>query len=66
MNNITKIATELLRRWLHNWFFVRLVLIAINLSKQKALDADTTAIQQINLTANLDRAGNSTIFVNML
>ena len=32
------------------------------LSKQQSLDADPTAIQQINFTANLDRAGNTTIF----
>ena len=33
-------------------------MIAIDLSKQ-ALDADSRAIQQINFTANLDRAGNT-------
>ena len=33
-------------------------MIAIELSKQQALDADPKAIQQINFTANLDRAGN--------
>ena len=32
-------------------------MIAVDLSKQQALDADPTAIQQINFTANLDRAG---------
>ena len=37
-------------------------MIAIDLSKQQALDADPTAIQQINFTANLDRAGNTTMF----
>ena len=37
-------------------------MIAIDLSKQQALDADPTAIQQINFTANLDRAGNATMF----
>ena len=37
-------------------------LIAIDLSKQQALDADPRAIQQINFTGNLDRAGNTTIF----
>ena len=36
--------------------------IAINLSKQQALDADPRAIQQINFTANLDKAGNTTMF----
>ena len=37
-------------------------LIAIDLSKQQALDADPRAIQQINSTANLDRAVNTRIF----
>ena len=37
-------------------------MIAINLSKQQALDADPRAIQQINFTANLDRAGNTAMF----
>ena len=36
--------------------------IAVDLSKQQALDADPTAIQQINFTANLDRAGNTRIY----
>ena len=35
--------------------------IAIDLNKQ-ALDADPRAIQQINFTANLDRAGNTRIY----
>ena len=35
---------------------------AIDLSKQQSLDADPRAIQQINFTANLDRAGNTTMF----
>ena len=33
-------------------------MIAIDLSKQQALDADPKAIQQINFTANLNRDGN--------
>ena len=37
-------------------------MIAIDLSKQQALDADSGGIQQINFTANLDRAGNTTMF----
>ena len=37
-------------------------MIAIDLSKQQVLDVDLRAIQQINFTANLDRAGNTTIF----
>ena len=35
---------------------------AIDLNKQQALDADPRAIQQINFTANLDRAGNLGIY----
>ena len=34
-------------------------MIAVDLSKQQALDADPRAIQQINFIANLDRAGNT-------
>ena len=37
-------------------------MIAINVSKQQALDADPRAIQQINFTANLDRAGNTRVY----
>ena len=37
-------------------------MIAIDLSKQQALDADPRAIQQINFTPNLDRAGYTRIY----
>ena len=37
-------------------------MIAIDLSKQQALDIDPKAIQQINFAANLDRAGNTRIY----
>ena len=37
-------------------------MIAIDLSKQQALDADSKAIQQINFTANLDRAENTRLY----
>ena len=37
-------------------------MVAIDPSRQNELDADLRAIQQINFTANLDRAGNTTIF----
>ena len=40
-------------------------LIAIDLSKQQALDSSPRAIQQVNLTASLVRAGNTTIFLNI-
>ena len=37
-------------------------LIAIDLSKQQALNTDPRAIQQINFTVNLDRNANTTMF----
>ena len=37
-------------------------MIAVDLSQQQALDADPRAIQQINFTANLDRAGNTSVY----
>ena len=37
-------------------------MIAIDLSKQQALDADPKAIQQINFTANLDTDGNTRFY----
>ena len=38
-------------------------MIAVDLNKQKALDFDPKAIQKINFTANLDRAGNTRVYV---
>ena len=37
-------------------------MIAVDLSRQRVLHADPRAIQQINFTANLDRAGNTRIY----
>ena len=37
-------------------------MFALDLSKQQALDVDPRAIQQINFTANIYRAGNTTMF----
>ena len=37
-------------------------MISVDLSKQQALDADPTANQEINFTANLDRIGNTRIY----
>ena len=37
-------------------------MIAVDLSKKKALHADLRAIQQINFTANLDRFGNTRVY----
>ena len=46
----------------YHYFKDHYKLIAIDLSKQKALDADPRASQQISFTANLDRDGNTTMF----
>ena len=40
-------------------------MIAVDLNKQQALDAGHRAIQQINFTANLDRAGNTKIYFTL-
>ena len=40
-------------------------MIAIDLSKQQGLDADPKAIQEINFTANLDRAGNTRLYFTL-
>ena len=37
-------------------------MIAIDLSKQQALDADPRAIQHINFTANLNKDGNTRFY----
>ena len=37
-------------------------MIATDLRKQQALDADPKPIQQINFTGSLDRSGNTTKF----
>ena len=37
-------------------------MIAIDLGKEQALDADPRAVQQINFTANFDKVGNATMF----
>ena len=46
----------------YSYFKNHYKVIAIDLSKQQALDAYPKAIQQINFTANLDRNGNRTMF----
>ena len=46
----------------YSYFKENYKLIEIDLNKQQALDADPRAVQQINVTANLDREGNTTIF----
>ena len=46
----------------YSYFKHHYQMIAIDLSKQQVLDADPRAIQRINFTANLDRAGDTIIF----
>ena len=46
----------------HIYFRDYYKMVATDLSKQQSLDVDSRAIQQINFTANLDRAGNTRIF----
>ena len=46
----------------YSYFKESYKIFAVDLSKPQALDADPRAIQQINFTVNLDRAGNTTMF----
>ena len=46
----------------YSYFANTYKMIAVDLSKQQALDADPRAIQQINFTANLDRAENTRVY----
>ena len=46
----------------YTYFKTYYKIIAIDLSKQQALDPDPKAIQQINFTANLHRAENTRIY----
>ena len=46
-----------------SYFMNTYKMIAVDLSKQQALDADPRAIQQINFTANLDRAGSTRFYL---
>ena len=65
--NIRKIATgkgdDYTTGCLLNYLYFKenFKIIAIDLSKQQSLDADLRAIEQINFTTNLNRAGNTTM-----
>ena len=50
----------------YNYFKNYYKMIATDLSKQKALDTDPKAIQQINLTRNSEREGNANICFSLL
>ena len=43
-------------------YFKKYKMIAVDLSKEKALDVDPKAIQQINFTENLDRPNNTRFY----
>ena len=47
----------------YSYFMDTYKMIAVDLSKQQALDSDPRAIQQINFTANLDRANTRVYFI---
>ena len=67
-SNIRKITTgqddDYTTGCLQNYAFLKnyYKMIAIDLSKQQALDADPKAIQQLRFIANLNQAGNTTMF----
>ena len=66
--NIRKIATgqgdDYTNGYLLDYIYLKnyYKMIAVDLSKQQALDADLKAIQQIHFTANLDRADNTRFY----
>ena len=51
-------VNEMINKYFNKYY----KMIAIDLSKRQVFDADPRAIQQINFTANLDRAENTTMF----
>ena len=59
-DNIKKTTTSCLLDYLYFKDYYKV--IAINFSKQQALDADPKAIQQIKFTGHLDRAEGVTMF----
>ena len=46
----------------YTYFKIYYKMVVADLSKQQALDPDPKAIQQINFTANLDRAANARLY----
>ena len=70
-DNIRKIATgqgdDYTTRCLldYPYFKDTYKMVAVDLSKEQALDADPRAIQQINFTANLDRAGKTRVYFTL-
>ena len=62
---VKDMITQLVRLSDYNYFNNYNKVIATDLSKQQALNADPKAIQQIDFTANLDRDGNTTMFSNI-
>ena len=70
LSNTTKFNRT--KWWLHDWLFIRFCLfwkknyrlIAADLSKQKALDADSRAIQQIIFTGKIKATvGNTRVII---
>ena len=63
LQQVKEMSTQLVVCWTV-YFKKYYKIIAIDSSKQKALDADPKAIQQINFTGNLDqREGATTFFI---
>ena len=70
-----KVTYEIIRKIATGWgddyatgclvdytYFKKYKMIAVDLSKEKALDVDPKAIQQINFTENLDRPNNTRFY----
>ena len=61
LQQVKEMSTQLVVCWTV-YFEKQYKIIAIDSSKQKALDADPKAIQQINFTGNLDQTEGATTF----
>ena len=46
----------------YSYFADTYKMVAVDLSKEQALDVDPRAIQQLNFTVNLDKAGNTRVY----
>ena len=49
----------------YSYFTENEKMIALDLSKQQEWDADPRAFRQINFTGKIDRAGNTTMLLNI-
>ena len=62
LQQVKEMITQLAFCWTKIMSKTIIKMVAIDLSKQQALDADPKTIQQIHFAGNLDRAAGATMF----